>query len=63
MSAHFRVEHNVGHDFDFYEYMRETLSEQICYLINIGWYTWVRAAHEGGAFGKKRVCPAYRPVR
>jgi hypothetical protein len=41
MSAHFRVEHNVGHDFDFYEYMRETLSEQICYLINIGWYTWV----------------------
>merc|ERR1719271_1731391 len=41
MAAHFREDHHLGHDFDFFLYMRETLSDQICELINVTWVTWI----------------------
>jgi hypothetical protein len=41
MAAHFRLSNNVPTDFDFYLYMRESLSQCICFLININWITWL----------------------
>merc|ERR1719240_592801 len=40
MAAHFREDHHLSHDFDFFLYMPETLSDQICELINVSWVTW-----------------------
>lgn len=40
MAAHFRLNNNVPSDFDFFLYMRESLSQNICFLININWITW-----------------------
>jgi hypothetical protein len=40
MAAHFRLNNNVPTDFDFFLYMRESLSQCICFLININWITW-----------------------
>jgi hypothetical protein len=40
MAAHFRLNNNVPADFDFFLYMRESLSQSICFLININWITW-----------------------
>jgi hypothetical protein len=41
MAAHFRLNNNVPTDFDFFLYMRESLSQNICFLININWITWI----------------------
>jgi hypothetical protein len=40
MAAHFRIHNNVPLDFDFYLYMRESLSQAICSLVNITWHAW-----------------------